>query len=167
MEYSLAGLYIATVVLVAVSFVFDREKTWAGIRGGAKKLGKILPNYLKLLILIAVALFFAEGLIVTYLGAENGFLGLLAGMLLGSVTMIPGFIAYPLAGVLVDRGVLYMVVAGFVTTLMMVGVLTFPLEKAYLGVRGTIIRNAVSLVVAAIISIAIGLVYGELTGGVL
>ncbi|TVR72716.1 MAG: hypothetical protein EA427_02945 [Spirochaetaceae bacterium] len=167
MEYTLAGLYIVTVVLVVVSFAFDREKTWAGIRGGARKLGKILPNYLKLLILIAVALFFAEGLIVTYLGAENAFLGLLAGMLLGSVTMIPGFIAYPLAGVLVDRGVLYMVVAGFVTTLMMVGVLTYPLERAYLGVRGTIIRNTVSLLVAAVISVAIGLVYGELTGGAL
>lgn len=156
-----------TLVLVIVSFVLDRDRTWAGIRGGAKKLGKILPNYLKLLILIAVVLFFAEGLIVAYLGAENAFLGLLAGMFLGSVTMIPGFIAYPLAGVLVDRGVLYMVVAGFVTTLMMVGVLTYPLEKAYLGARGTLVRNAVSLLVAAIISVVVGLVYGELTGGVL
>lgn len=155
------ALYIVTVVLVAVSFLADRHKTLTGIKIGVKKFRKILPNYLKLLILIAIVLFFTEGLIVRYLGQENGLIGMLAGMLLGSVTMMPGFIAYPLAGVLVDRGVLYMVVAGFVTTLMMVGVLTYPVEKEYLGVKGTIIRNGVSFVIAAIIALSMGFVYGE------
>lgn len=163
----MAGLYIVTAVLVVLSFFIDREKTWAGIRLGLKKLRTILPNYMKLLILIAVVLYLTEGLIVSYLGRENAFLGLLAGMILGSVTMMPGFIAYPLSGVLVSRGVLYMVVAGFVTTLMMVGVLTYPVEKAYLGVRGTIVRNAVSLTIAAIISLAIGVIYGEILGEVI
>lgn len=161
----MAGLYIVTAALVLLSFLFDRQKTRAGIAAGVTKLRRILPNYLKLLMLIAVVLFFTEGLIVRYLGGDNGFLGLLAGMTLGSVTMMPAFIAYPLAGVLVNRGVLYMVVAGFVTTLMMVGVLTYPVEKAYLGVKGTIIRNVVSLAIAAIISVAIGIVYGEVFGG--
>ncbi len=156
------ALYIVTAVLVAVSFLADRRKTLDGIKIGVKKFRKILPNYLKLLILIAVVLFFTEGLIVKYLGQENGLIGMLAGMLLGSATMMPGFIAYPLAGVLVERGVLYMVVAGFVTTLMMVGVLTYPVEKEYLGVKGTIIRNSVSFVIAAIIALSMGLVYGEL-----
>lgn len=159
----MAGLYIVTAALIVVSFYFDRKKTFAGVSLGLKKLKTIMPNYLKLLILIAVVLFFTEGLIVTYLGGDNALLGLLAGMTLGSVTMMPGFIAYPLSGVLVDRGVLYMVVAGFVTTLMMVGILTYPVEKEYLGVRGTIIRNVVSLVIAAIISLAIGVVYGEVS----
>lgn len=155
------GLYIVTVVLVAVSFFADREKTKQGIAVGIKKFKTILPKYLKLLILIAVVLFFAEGLIVRYLGQENAAAGLITALTLGSVTMMPGFIAYPLAGVLVERGVLYMVVAGFVITLQMVGVLTYPVEKAYLGVRGTLIRNGVSFVIAAIISVAIGLAYGE------
>lgn len=155
------ALYIVTAVLVAVSFLADRHKTLEGIKIGIKKFRKILPNYLKLLILIAVMLFFTEGLIVRYLGQENGLIGMMVGMLLGSATMMPGFIAYPLAGVLVERGVLYMVVAGFVTTLMMVGVLTFPVEKEYLGVKGTIIRNSVSFVIAAVIALSMGLVYGE------
>ena len=126
-----------------------------------KKLGRILPNYLKLLILIAVVLFFAEGLIVKYLGGENSLFGLAVGLLLGSVTMMPGFIAYPLSGILVERGVLYMVVAGFVTTLMMVGVLTFPVEKEYFGVKATVIRNGMSFIIAAVIAAAMGVVYGE------
>jgi uncharacterized membrane protein YraQ (UPF0718 family) len=155
------GLYIVTAVLVVVSLIADREKTVRGIRIGLKKFRTILPNYLKLLILIAVVLFFAEGLIVRYLGQENSLVGLLAALLLGSLTIMPGFIAYPLAGVLVDRGVLYMVVAGFVITLQMVGVLTFPVEREYLGVRATIIRNTMSFVIAAIISLSVGLIFGE------
>ncbi|MFP4268627.1 MAG: hypothetical protein ACLFNZ_09205 [Spirochaetaceae bacterium] len=157
----MAGLYAVTAVLVTVSFIIDKNKTIEGIGIGARKFRKILPNYLKLLILIAVVLFFTEGLIVRYLGQENGLIGLAAGMLLGSVTMMPGFIAYPLSGVLVERGVLYMVVAGFVTTLMMVGVLTYPLEKEYFGVKATVIRNGVSFVIAVVIALAMGMVYGE------
>lgn len=155
------GLYVVTAVLVAVSFIADRRKTVNGIKIGVRKFRKILPNYLKLLILIAIVLFFTEGLIVRYLGQENGLLGIMAGMLLGSATMMPGFIAYPLAGVLVERGVLYMVVAGFVTTLMMVGVLTYPVEKEYMGAKATIIRNVVSFVIAAVIALAMGVFYGE------
>ncbi|MFO8043041.1 MAG: hypothetical protein R6U25_07560 [Alkalispirochaeta sp.] len=155
------GLYIVTAVLVVVSFLADRERTVRGIRIGVKKFVTILPNYLKLLILIAVVLFFAEGLIVQYLGQENSLIGLAIALVLGSVTMMPGFIAYPLAGVLVERGVLFMVVAGFVITLQMVGVLTYPVEKEYLGIKGTVIRNTVSFLIAAIISVAIGIAYGE------
>ena len=155
------GLYIVTAVLTAVSFLADSKRTVQGIRIGVKKFLAILPNYLKLLILIAVVLFFAEGLIVRYLGQESSLIGLVIALVLGSVTMMPGFIAYPLAGVLVERGVLFMVVAGFVITLQMVGVLTYPVEKEYLGTRGTVIRNGVSFVIAAIISVAIGFAYGE------
>lgn len=158
----MTGLYIATGILLAVSMLFDREKTFKGVKAGMKKLRKILPNYTSLLIMIAVVLFFSEKYITTYLGQENTALGMLTGLLLGSVTMMPGFIAYPLAGVLVSKGVFYSVAASFVTTLMMVGVLTYPLEKEYMGVRATLVRNCVSLIIAVIISIAIGIRYGEI-----
>lgn len=157
------ALYIVTGALTMVSFFADREKTKQGVAIGIKKFRAILPNYLKLLILIAIVLFFAEGVIVRYLGQENAFIGLVAGLTLGSVTMMPGFIAYPLAGVLVERGVLYMVVAGFVITLQMVGVLTYPVEKEYFGAKATVVRNLVSFVIAGLIALAMGLVYGEVS----
>ncbi len=156
------GLYLVTIIIVIISLLFDRVKTLRGIKIGVKKFRRILPNYLKLLILVAVVLFFSEGLITGYLGQKNVLLGLTTGLALGSMTMMPGFIAYPLAGVLVKKGVAYMVVAAFVTTLMMVGVLTYPVEKEYLGVRATLLRNAAGLMVAVIISLAIGFFYGEL-----
>ena len=157
------GLYLVTGIAVLVSFCMDREKTRRGIGIGVKKLRNIAPKYLKLLMVIAVVLFSSEQLIVQYLGQENSLLGMLTGLTLGAVIIMPGFIAYPLAGILVEKGVTYMVVAAFVTTLMMVGVLTYPLEKEYLGRRATVMRNAASFLIALVISLAIGFFYGELT----
>ena len=45
---------------------------------------------------------------------------------------------------------------------MMVGVLTYPIEKQYFGVKVTIIRNAFSLLIALIIAVATGIFFGEI-----
>ena len=55
-----------------------------------------------------------------------------------------------------------MVLSAFTTTLMMVGVLTYPVEKAYFGVKVTIIRNVISFFIAFIIAIMIGVFFGEI-----
>ncbi|WP_160143054.1 hypothetical protein [Halanaerobium hydrogeniformans] len=52
-----------------------------------------------------------------YLGTQNILVGSLVGTVIGSITMMPGFIAYPLAGILLSRGVSYMVVASFIIPL--------------------------------------------------
>ncbi|MFW6269582.1 MAG: hypothetical protein ACOC4G_05840, partial [Bacillota bacterium] len=117
MEY----LYIIMTILLIISFIFDRDKTWKAIRRGTKKLLKILPNYLKILVLLALILTFSEDFIVKYLGGQNILLGSLLAIIIGSIAMIPGFISYPLAGVLLARGVSYSVIAGFIISLQMVG----------------------------------------------
>jgi uncharacterized membrane protein YraQ (UPF0718 family) len=45
---------------------------------------------------------------------------------------------------------------------MMVGIVTYPVEKDFFGLKITVIRNIISLVMAVIVSIVIGLFYGEL-----
>jgi uncharacterized membrane protein YraQ (UPF0718 family) len=125
------------------------------------KFSKTLPTYLKLLMIISLVLLVSEDLIITYLGQDNVFLGLLSSLILGSLTMMPGFIAYPLAKILLGKGVPYMVIAGFVTSLMLVGVVTYPLEKEYFGKRATIFRNLMSFAVAAMIAIIAGIAYKE------
>lgn len=45
---------------------------------------------------------------------------------------------------------------------MMVGIVTYPVEKDFFGLKITIIRNVISLIIALIVSILIGLFYGEL-----
>jgi hypothetical protein len=75
---------------------------------------------------------------------------------------MPGFIAFPLCGILLETGVPYMVLSAFTTTLMMVGVLTFPVERAYLGTKVTIIRNVISFVIALTVAIITGIAFGEI-----
>jgi uncharacterized membrane protein YraQ (UPF0718 family) len=156
------GLYVVTGLSLIVSFLINKEKTLQGLKRGWMKFYKTLPSYLMLLILISIVLLLSEDLIVEYLGQDNIFLGLLFSLGIGSVTMMPGFIAYPLARILLQRGVPYMVIAGFVTSLMLVGVVTYPLEKSYMGRKATIIRNIMSFVVAGLIALVMGIAYGEI-----
>ena len=76
--------------------------------------------------------------------------------------MLPGFIAFPLSGILKDNHVTYMVISAFTTTLMMVGILTFPIEKEYFGVKVALLRNGISFIIAIVIAIVTGIVFGEL-----
>lgn len=155
------ALYVAAAAALLISAAADRRKTWKGLKITVKKLRRILPGYLHLLILLSFVLLVSDSFIVKILSASNPWFGLGSALSIGSLTMIPGFISYPLAGVLVEQGVPYMVVAGFVTSLMMVGVVTFPVEKAYFGMRMALMRNGLSLVIALVISVVMGLVYGE------
>jgi uncharacterized membrane protein YraQ (UPF0718 family) len=154
-------LYIVTIIALIVSYFINKEKTKKGLKKGWMKFSKTLPTYLKLLMIISLVLLVSEDLIITYLGQDNVFLGLLSSLILGSLTMMPGFIAYPLAKILLGKGVPYMVIAGFVTSLMLVGVVTYPLEKEYFGKRATIFRNLMSFAVAAMIAIIAGIAYKE------
>ena len=48
------------------------------------------------------------------------------------------------------------------STLMMVGIVTIPIERRYLGIKVTLIRNAIALITALCVALVIGLLYGEL-----
>lgn len=155
------SLYIISFISLAVSYFFSKEKTLKSLKIAWKKFSKILPGYLKLLIILSFVLLISDDIIIRYLGGSGSVLGVVLGLISGSVTMMPGFIAYPLSGILLEKGVSYMVIASFITTLMMVGVVTYPVEKEYMGKRATIVRNIASFVIAAIIAIATGILYGE------
>ncbi|SFL33483.1 hypothetical protein [Halanaerobium salsuginis] len=154
-------LYYIAGAAILISFLADRQKTINGLLIGWKKFSKILGTYLKLLIILSIILLISDQFIINYLGNQAPFIGLIMGLIIGSITMMPGFIAYPLAGILVARGVNYMVVAAFITTLMLVGVATFPVEKEYFGVKATIWRNIAGFIISALIALVTGILYGE------
>jgi uncharacterized membrane protein YraQ (UPF0718 family) len=156
-------LYIVAGLALLVSLVFSREKTIRALKIAARRFIGILPAFLIMLVLISVVLYLLpDELISRYLGSDNRFTAVALASLLGSVTFMPGFITFPLAGILLQKGVTYMVIAAFTTTLMMVGVLTAPIEKAYFGLKVTIIRNVISFGIALAVAVAIGLFFGEI-----
>ncbi len=145
-------LSILTIGCLLVSFLFDTGKTLNGIKKGLKMFLNLLPVLLLMLALVSIVLFIIpEKTFVKYIGEGSGIKGWLIAASLGSVALIPGFIAYPLCGILIKSGVAYSTIAVFITTLMMVGLLTLPVEAKFFGWKISIIRNILSFVSALII----------------
>ena len=155
-----AIIYITVcVVLVVTSFIINRQKTLMGLKKGWNMFKNILVPFLNILIMVSIALYLIPPSIISrYLGPDSGPLGLGIAAVVGSITLIPGFISYPIAKGLIEQGASYTVVATFMTTLMMVGVVTLPLEIRYFGKRVAITRNLLNFVAAIIIGLVVGLV---------
>jgi len=155
-------IYFVTAVALFISIIADRKKTATALKIAGKKFYKILPALLLMLILMSVVLSYVpDSIISKYLGARNKPVSFFLALGFGSITIMPGFIAFPLASILLKKGVTYIAISAFTTTLMLVGIITYPLEKEYFGANVTIIRNLISLLIAAIVSLATGLLYGE------
>jgi uncharacterized membrane protein YraQ (UPF0718 family) len=150
-------LILVTISVVLISFFLDREKTFTGLKKGLRMFVSILPELLNILILVSVVLYLIpQSMLIRLLGRDSGMTGISIAALTGSISLIPGFIAYPLAAILLKSGVSYGVLAVFITTLMMVGVVTLPLEAKYFGLKTALLRNGLSFLGALIIGILVG-----------
>ncbi len=153
-------LYVLAIAGLALSFYKDRGKTKAALKKAWKAFENILPQFLAILILIGLALaILSPEMITRLLGTSSGLWGVLAASVIGAITLIPGFVAFPLAAALLKNGAGYMQITAFVSTLMMVGIVTMPLEIKTFGKRATIVRNvsafAFSLIAAAVIGVVL------------
>lgn len=150
-------IFISLVCLI-VSFFVDRGKTLEGIKRGLNMFLSLLPSLLTVLMLVSVFLYLVpDREIIKLLGAKSGAMGIAIAAGVGSIALIPAFIAFPLAKILLAKGVSYTAVAVFITTLIMVGVLTLPIEFRYFGKKAAIMRNLLSFIGAIIIGLLIGL----------
>jgi len=156
-------LYIVTGLAVLISYIINRDKTYKAVVIAVKKFVNVIPAFAAMLILVSIILFLVlDKVISNYLGNNDKFIGVLFASFFGSITLMPGFIAFPLSGILLEKGVSYMVLSAFTTTLMIVGVLTFPIEKEYFGVKVAIIRNVIGLFIALSVAVITGIFFGEI-----
>lgn len=152
------GVFTATMLLI--SLFFDKKKTLLGIKRGYKMFQNILVPFLNIIIIISIVLYLIpQETITRLLGQSSGFFGVMLAALIGSITLIPGFVSYPLAATLMNQGATVQVVATFMTTLMMVGVVTFPVEFKYFGKKATILRNVLNFIAAILIGYLVGRLY--------
>lgn len=156
-------LYGITALALIVSLILDRRKTAQALKIAWRRFEKIARPIAVLVILVAVTLtFLSDDMISSALGGKNKLTGMLAGLLIGSIAFIPGFIVFPLTGVLLAKGVPYMVLSAFTTTLMMVGVLSFPVEKSQFTTAFAVLRNLAALFIALAVAFVTGIVFGEI-----
>jgi uncharacterized membrane protein YraQ (UPF0718 family) len=155
--------YAITGLILIISLIANRAKTLKAVKIAIEKFIKIFPAFLIMLILVSFILFlFPDEVISNYLGHSSKSISVFLASFFGSITIMPGFIAFPLSGFLLNKGVPYMVLSAFTTTLMMVGILTYPIEKEYFGVKVTVIRNTISFFIALIVAVITGILFGEI-----
>ena len=153
------ALYAIAMIALAISFFKSREKTFLALKKAWKSFENILPQFLAILIMIGIMLaILTPEQISKLLGSESGWYGVLIAAAIGSITLIPGFVAFPLAAALLKSGAGYMQIAAFISTLMMVGVVTMPVESRYFGKKATLVRNAAAFGFSLIVAFAMGVV---------
>ncbi len=154
-------LYGVTVILLILSFYKDKKKTKMALKKAWKSFENILPQFLVVLLIVGVLLAVLNAEVISkIIGADSGWFGVILAALVGAITLIPGFVAFPTAAMLLQSGAGYMQIGAFISTLMMVGVVTIPVEIKYFGKRLTVLRNifafVFSFLVAAIIRLVVG-----------
>ncbi|MBC7341908.1 MAG: permease [Clostridia bacterium] len=154
-------LYFLATGCWLLSLARDRQKTKKAMRLAWKSFSNILPDFSVVLALIGIMLtFLAPSMISAVLGQSSGLLGMLLASVVGSITLIPGFVAFPLAKSLLDYGAGVPQIAAFVSTLMMVGFVTAPMEIRFFNKRETIVRNSLSFAFSFLVAAIMGVVIG-------
>lgn len=152
-------LYGLAAAALAVSAAKDRQKTMMALKKGGIAFARILPQFIAVILLVGIMIAVLRPEVLSrFLGRESGLLGVLLASLVGAVTLIPGFIAFPTASLLLQNGAGLTQIAAFVSSLMMVGVVTFPVEVSYFGTRAALVRNVTAYLFALFVAVIIGLV---------
>ena len=157
------ALWLITGVAFGVSLFFDRKKTLRALKMSVKRMWKIFPIFLLVMLIFSLSInLIPHEFVEKAIGRNSGIMGLLAGLGIGSIALMPGFIAFPLCAALQSQGVPYYILAGFSLALMNVGIMSFPLEKRYLGWKVAVVRNVAGLIVSIVIAVIVGLAFGEI-----
>jgi uncharacterized membrane protein YraQ (UPF0718 family) len=152
-------LYAAAVLGLLLSYYKDKDKTKKGLKKAWKSFLNIFPAFAGVLSLMGLVLtILSPDIISRFIGNNTGFWGMLITSIIGAITLIPGFLAFPLAATLLEKGAGIAQIAVFISTLMMVGIVTAPLEIEYFGRKETLLRNTFSFVYSFVVAAVIGMV---------
>jgi uncharacterized membrane protein YraQ (UPF0718 family) len=149
--------WVITLVWFVYSLSKDKKKTVDSIKMSTGMMKSMAGQIIAILFLIGLTLtFIPPETIRQFMGQSNIFTSTIISALVGSITLIPAFVAFPLAGSLLQAGASIIPVVAFLTTLTMVGIVTFPLEKREFGTKFTIVRNSLSFLFAIVIALLMG-----------
>lgn len=150
-------MYFVTAVLLTASYMKDKKKTLMALRKALKSFENILPQFIGIILFVGMLLsIFDQEFISNLIGGSSGWISVVLSSSVGAITLIPGFVAFPIAAVLLENGAGYMQIGAFVSSLMMVGVMTAPMEIKYFGKRLTVLRNVFAFLFSFIVAYIIG-----------
>lgn len=150
-------LYIMAVTLLIVSYTRDKKKTKIALKKAWTSFEGVMPQFLGIIFVIGITLATINPEMISKItGKESGWLGVLISAILGAITMMPTFVAFSTANTLLQNGGGYAQVAALVSTLTLVGVITYPMESKYIGKRGAFLRNFSAFLFSLVVAFIIG-----------
>lgn len=159
MDIFTISLWGITGTAFAVSLIKNKKKTIDSMKMAKGMMKNMIGQIIGILFLIGLILtFIPPEAIKSVLGKSNLFVSTIISALAGSVTLIPAFVAFPLVGSFVNVGASIVPAVAFLTTLTMVGVVTFPLEKQEFGLKFAVTRNVLSFIFAVLIALMMGVI---------
>ncbi len=154
-------LYSLTIILVVISFFKDKTKTKLALKKAWKSFDNILPQILGIITSVGIIIAFLNPEVISrIIGSSSGWFGVILAAIVGSITLIPGFVAFPTAAILLKNGAGYMQLGAFISTLMMVGIMTIPMEVKFFGKKSTFLRNGLAFLFSFLVAFIIGKVVG-------
>ena len=140
-------LYSIVIFFLIISFIKDKNKTKRAIISGLKSFENILPQFLFIIITVGILLsFLTTDTISKILGNSSGFIGIIVADIMGTIIMMPTFVAFSLGNTLLLNGAGYSQVATLISSLVLIGLITLPLEIKYIGKRATLLRNLIAFI---------------------
>ncbi len=159
MDIFTLSLWIITGIAFIISIIKDKQKTLNSMKMARGMMKNMVGQIIGILFLIGLILTFLPPETIREIAAKsNTLISTIVSALVGSITLIPAFVAFPLVGSLVDAGISIVVAVSFLTTLTMVGFVTFPLEREEFGTKFAVARNSLSFLFAIIISLVMGVI---------
>lgn len=153
-------LYGLCIMLLLISFSKDKEKTKKAVKNGLKSWEKIMPQFLSITIVISIILAILKPEIISNLiGESSGILGVLLSSVIGSIAIMPTFVAFSTGNTLIQSGAGYAQVSALISTLTMVGLLTYTLESEYIGKKAAFYRNFLAFLFSFIVAAFMGGVF--------
>ncbi|GAA0070563.1 hypothetical protein UT300003_20870 [Clostridium sardiniense] len=147
-------LYILSISLLILSFIKDKKKTITAIKTSVKSFENIMPQFLSIIILIGIILSILNPeTISSLIGKDSGFFGVTLSSLIGSITVMPTFVAFSTGSTLLQNGAGISQVAALISTLTLVGFMTYPLESKYIGKKAAFLRNFVAFLFSFIVAL--------------
>ena len=153
-------LYGLCIMLLLISFSKDKEKTKKAVKNGLKSWEKIMPQFLSITIVISIILAILKPEIISNLiGESSSILGVFLSSVIGSIAIMPTFVAFSTGNTLIQSGAGYAQVSALISTLTMVGLLTYTLESEYIGKKAAFYRNFLAFLFSFIVAAFMGGVF--------
>lgn len=154
-------IYITSIILFSFTFLTylyclfkDKKGTKKASMIGIKVLTKNSIRLFSIFIIIGILQnFISKENMSSFLIKFSGLKGILVGFLTGSIMMGPVASGYPIAEYVKNNGGSIGLITAFLTSWVLLGIISISMEFKNLGTKFTILRNICSFIIIILISI--------------